>query len=135
MTTEPNRYGLMAMAHMAQYLPARYGQLEDPDYYFATVGREVVEEINTAMAAWEATQAKPVDPAVRNMTRLSVEEMVLAELVFLTPEPDPDEPEIDQWGVAVGPTPGMGPWTPIWTPTGLTQADMDEIDEEMRTGR
>lgn len=128
MTTEPNGYGRMAMGHMAQYLPARYAQLEDPESYFAAVGAEVLREINEAMAAWERTQTQPVDPGARNMTRLSVEEMVLGELVFLTPEPDPGEPEIDQWGVAVGPTPGMGAWTPTWE--GLTQEEWDEVYAE-----
>jgi hypothetical protein len=134
MTTEPNGYGRMAMAHMAEYLPARYAQLQDRESHFAAVGAEVLREINEAMAAWERTQAQPVDPGMRNMTRLAVEEMVLGELVFLTPEPDPDEPEIDQWGVAVGPTPGMGEWTPTWE--GLTQEEWDEVyaanDEETR---
>jgi hypothetical protein len=134
MMSEPNGYGRMAMGHMAEYLPARYAQLQDRESYFAAVGTEVLREINEAMAAWERAQAQPVDPGVRNMTRLAVEEMVLGELVFLTPEPDPDEPEIDQWGVAVGPTPGMGEWTPTWE--GLTQEEWDEVyaanDEETR---
>ncbi|MDQ1394362.1 MAG: hypothetical protein QOF30_3339, partial [Acidimicrobiaceae bacterium] len=29
-TMTPNNYGLMAMAHMAEYLPARYAQIDDP---------------------------------------------------------------------------------------------------------
>jgi hypothetical protein len=132
MTTEPNGYGLMAMGHMAEYLPARYAQLEDPKAHFRAVGEEVLREINDAMAAWERTQSPPIDPGARNMTRLAVEEMVLGELVFLAPEPDPDEPEIDPWGAAIGPTPGMGEWTPTWG--GLTQAERDEIDEESRAG-
>jgi hypothetical protein len=134
MMSEPNGYGRMAMGHMAEYLPSRYAQLQDRESHFAAVGTEVLREINEAMAAWERAQAQPVDPGVRNMTRLAVEEMVLGELVFLTPEPDPDEPEIDQWGVAVGPTPGMGEWTPTWE--GLTQEEWDEVyaanDEETR---
>lgn len=130
MTTKPNRYGLMAMAHMAEFLPARYAQIDDPDAYFLAVGEEVLREINEAMAAWERAQpSRPVDDGVRNMTRLGVEEMVLGELVLLTPEPDPTEPEVDESGAWIGPTPGMGEWIPVWG-GGLTQQDWDEIDAE-----
>jgi hypothetical protein len=127
MTTTPNGYGQMAMGHMAEYLPVRYAEIDDPDSHFRAVGEEVLREINEAMTAWE--RAQPADQGLRNMTRLAIEEMVLGELVFLTPESDPSEPEIDEWGVCIGPTPGMGEWDPIWG-AGLTQEDLDEMDEE-----
>ena len=134
MTTTPNNYGLMAMAHMAEFLPARYAQIDDPDGHFLAVGLEVLREINEAMAGWErARQGQPVADGVRNMARMGIEEMVLAEMVFLTPEPHPAEPEIDESGAWIGPTPGMGEWTPTWG--GLTQKDWDEIhDDTTRAG-
>jgi hypothetical protein len=90
---------------------------------------EVAREINEAMAAWERAQGgQAVAEGVRNMARLGIEEMVLAEMVFLTPEPDPSEPEIDESGAWIGPTPGMGEWTPTWG--GLTQEEWDEIHED-----
>jgi hypothetical protein len=129
MTTTPNGYGQMAMGHMAEYLPARYAEIADPDSHFRAVGEEVLREINEAMTAWQRAQpAQPAD-AVVNMARLGIEEMVLGELVFLTPEPDESEPEIDEWGVCIGPSPAMGEWDPIWG-AGLTQEDLDEMDEE-----
>jgi hypothetical protein len=51
----------MAMGRMAQYLPARYAQLEDLESYFVAVGAEVLREINEAMAAWERTQTQPIE--------------------------------------------------------------------------
>lgn len=128
MTATPNGYGQMAMAHMAEYLPSRFAAIHDPESHFAAVGEEVLREINEMMAAWERAQTPPIDDGRRNMTRRSVEEIVLGEMVFLTPEADPDEPEIDESGAWVGPSPGMGEWIPL----DLTPQEWDEIDEEVR---
>lgn len=128
MTATPNGYGQMAMGHMAEYLPARFAAIPYPERHFAAVGQEVLREINEMMAAWERAQVPPIDDGRRNMTRRSFEEMVLHEMVLLTPEANPDEPEIDESGAWVGPTPGMGEWIPL----DLTPQDWDEIDEEVR---
>jgi len=108
-----NGYGVVAMQHMAQYLPARYSTLADPVSYFLSLGEEVAAEINTAVDAWAARQAAPPDEATRNMIRLAIEEQILAESVYLTPEDLGQEPAIDNNGGWTGPSPAMGHWEPI----------------------
>ena len=67
------------------------------------------------------------------MARLWIEEMVLGEMVFLTPEADPDEPEIDESGAWIGPTPGMGEWVPLGPdPGGLGRDRRGEPPGERR---
>lgn len=124
MTASPNQYGMMAQRHMQDYLPQRYDAIRDPASYFAQVGEEVLREINAITAGWERTRpTEMADAASRNMARMQAEEMVLAELVYLPPEPDPTEPEIDSNGGWVGPDPGTE-----WVSMRWTQEDQDAVD-------
>lgn len=124
MTASPNQYGMMAQRHMQDYLPQRYDAIRDPASYFAQVGEEVLREINAITAGWERTRpTEMADAGSRNMARMQAEEMVLAELVYLPPEPDPTEPEIDENGGWVGPDPGTE-----WVSMRWTQEDQDAVD-------
>ena len=124
MTASPNQYGMMALRHMQDYLPQRYGAIRDPASYFAQVGEEVLREINAITAGWERTRpAEMADAGRRNMARMQAEEMVLSELVYLPPEPDPAEPEIDENGGWVGAEPGTE-----WVSMRWTQEDQDAVD-------
>jgi hypothetical protein len=106
----PNRYGELALQHMERCLPDRYRQIENPDRYFTGLGEEIadqVRELETALAGpgpqdedWMAKVGR------LNMARLMAEERVLAELVYLAPEPEPDEPATDESGAYMGGRPG-----------------------------
>lgn len=120
----PNRYGAMAQDHMARYLPGRYAEIPDPATYFSDLGEEAahaVEEVARSMGA-SATTSSTEDESylarrgLMNMAHLRAEELVLAEMVFLTPESDPDDAPRDQTGAFIGPDPAMGPWATLYPP-------------------
>ena len=88
--TTPNRYGRLARDHMERYLPSRYAQIDDPDRYFSDLGGEIlgqIEEIEPTLAGEAPAGEQWLNKVGRmNMARLMAEEMVFAEMVFLTPE-------------------------------------------------
>jgi hypothetical protein len=128
MLTEPiaeprsNRYGRMAEDHMRRYLPDRYEAIEDPTSHFTALGEQVAQEVEEATRALIEAEERldptsPTDYEARrgraNMALLRAEETVLAELVWLTPEADPDDAPRDETGAFTGADPAMGPWIPL----------------------
>ena len=110
-----NRYGQMAMDHWKRWLPARYSLLEDPQSYFSSLGEQVEEMILSHVAALEAAHAQrmaQMDYLTRvgtlNALQAQAEEPILAEMVFLDPEPSLSEQEEWEKPVSLWPvTPGM----------------------------
>src|ERR1022692_4284170 len=85
-----NRYGLMAQKHWAQWLPARYVQIEDPDSFFSDLGRLTAERIDS-LALDLAGDDQPGEGYLGKAGRLGqarrqAEEVILAELILLDPE-------------------------------------------------
>lgn len=117
--TQPNRYARMAEDHMRRYLPSRYAAILDPTSHFTALGEQVaqaVEETTRALLEAEGSsteQSYEERVGLANMAQLRAEEMVLAELVLLRPEPDADDAPRDETGAFVGADPAMGPWTPL----------------------
>jgi hypothetical protein len=101
-----NRYGLMAQKHWARWLPARYALIEDPDSFFSDLGRLTAERIDS-LALDLAGDDRPGEGYLGKAGRLGqarhqAEEIVLAELILLEPEPgvsedgaDPENPPVD----------------------------------------
>jgi len=93
-----NRYGLMAQQHWARWLPARYARIEDPGSFFSELGTRTAERIDS-LALTLAGDDQPGEGYLSKAGRLGqarrqAEEIVLAELVLLEPEPGAeDEPE------------------------------------------
>ena len=98
-----NRYGLMAQKHWARWLPSRYAQIEDPDSFFSDLGRLTAERIDS-LALDLAGDDRPGEGYLGKAGRLGqarhqAEEIVLADLILLEPEPgvaedgaDPENP-------------------------------------------
>ena len=90
-----NRYGLMAKSHWAQWLPGRYATISDPDSYFSTLGQEAeqrIEELTADLAGDDPAGEEYLAKAGRlTAARSQAEEIVLAERVLLTPEPELSE--------------------------------------------
>lgn len=110
---------------MARFLPTRFAQLEDPEAYFATLGETVaneVEELTRTLAETcsdipSTTEGPGFTERLGRMNgaRLRAEEAVLAELVYLTPEPGTDTTATDETGAYLGPDPGMtATWNPLY---------------------
>jgi hypothetical protein len=92
-----NRYGLMARQHWATWLPSRYAQIEDPEGFFTDLGRQVAERIDQ-LALQVAGDDQPGEGYLGKAGRLGqarrqAEEIVLAELVLLDPEPGMEDQE------------------------------------------
>ena len=90
-----NRYGLMAQQHWARWLPARYSGIEDPDRFFADLGKQVADRIDVLalMLAGDDQHGEGyLGKAGRlGQARHQAEEIVLPELVLLEPEHGADE--------------------------------------------
>ena len=94
-----NRYGLMAQKHWARWLPSRYAQIEDPDSFFSDLGRLTAERIDS-LALDLAGDDRPGEGYLGKAGRLGqarhqAEEIVLADLILLEPEPGADEDGAD----------------------------------------
>jgi len=86
-----NRYGLMAQTHWARWLPARYAAIEDPEAFFAGLGTQAAAQIDD-LALELAGDDRPGEGYLGKAGRLGqarrqAEEIVLADLILLTPEP------------------------------------------------
>jgi hypothetical protein len=100
MTTQ-NRYESLAREHMERYLPSRYAQINDPDRYFSDLDDQIADRIRELVPtlAGEAPAGEGWLETVgrMNMARLAATEAVYAELVYLTPEADPDTEADPEW--------------------------------------
>jgi len=90
-----NRYGLMAQQHWARWLPARYARIDDPDNFFLELGMLTAQRIDS-MALELAGDDQPGEGYLGKAGRLGqarhqAEEIVLADLILLEPEPGTDE--------------------------------------------
>lgn len=97
-----NRYGTMAQQHWARWLPERYAAIREPDSFFSNLGQEAASQIEDLSLELAGDDPPGEDYLVKvgrlNMARLQAEEVVLRELILLTPEgeapeSEPTEPE------------------------------------------
>jgi hypothetical protein len=98
-----NRYGLMAQKHWARWLPARYAQIEDPGSFFSELGTRTAERIDH-LALQLAGDDEPGEGYLGKAGRLGqarhqAEEIVLAEMIWLEPEPGAGEEPEDPAGL------------------------------------
>lgn len=100
-----NRYGLMARQHWQTWLPSRYARIDDPEGFFTDLGRQVAERVDQ-LALQLAGDDQPGEGYLGKAGRLGqarrqAEEIVLAEMVLLDPEPGMEDEEPP--GTAGGP--------------------------------
>lgn len=123
--TTMNWYGERALRHMAEHCPVRLATIEDQEGYFTALGEQIRAEVREL----EETLAGPAPPGEgyleqvgrMNMARLMAEERVFAELVWVGPEPEPDEPPTDETGAFVGGRPGWEPLIPDMSDLAATE--------------
>ena len=65
-----NRYGLMARAHWARWLPQRYATISDPDSFFSALGQETEQQID-ALATELAGDDQPGEDYLAKAGRLT----------------------------------------------------------------
>ena len=109
-TVDYGRYGKLAADHMARWLPTAFAAIEDPEGYFRVLddqAAEVIRDRERSLTPPRSLQELdfPAYAGQLQMAHLMAEEQVLAELVYLDPEPgvDPTEPETDRGGAFIDP--------------------------------
>ncbi len=96
-----NEYGAMARDHCRRWRSASYAEITDPGSYFTDLGDRVAQEISDLWAELRARSGNPVgeDYIARvgrlNALRKQAEEIVLADLVLLPPEPGASDDDPD----------------------------------------
>ncbi|REH20623.1 hypothetical protein SAMN05428941_2402 [Streptomyces sp. 2114.2] len=87
-----NRYGAQAMTHWKERKPQAFGELDNPEEFFAELGEEISTEIETRardLAGQEPDGEGYLQRLQRlNTSRLTAEGEVLRERVLLDVEPD-----------------------------------------------
>jgi hypothetical protein len=97
-----NRYGAMAQAHWARWLPQQYATISDPDSFFSTLGQETEQQIGD-LATELAGDDQPGEDYLAKAGRLTAarsqaEEIILPQQILPAPEPetseDPEEKDL-----------------------------------------
>lgn len=106
------RYGRLAARHMARWQPSTYAAIPEADRlaYFQRLDDEVTEAIEERELSLKPPRSLQESDFLKyvgqmNMARLIAEEAVLAEMVYLPPEPglesEADEAELDEAGAFI----------------------------------
>ncbi len=87
-----NRYGQLAHDHWKSSDPARFAEIQDPQEFFSSMGQTVESQIQDLQLELAGPDPAAPEPSLEkvgrlNMARLQAEEVVLAELVWLSPTP------------------------------------------------
>lgn len=97
-----NTYGTRAMQYWRTWLPLRFAQIQDPQGFFASLGEQVEDLICSGCLDWQGRDRAMLNRSdyltrVGQLTaiRASVTEVVMADMVYLEPEPQTQEPDLD----------------------------------------
>ncbi len=95
-----NKYGQLAMTHWQETDPTRYAAIPNPGEFFSTLGEQVqyqVLEVSDKLAGSDLAGEQYMAKVARlNTARLQAEELVLADLVWISvPETCSEAP--DPW--------------------------------------
>ena len=90
-----NYYGELAQRHWARWLPHQYATIANPDSFFSDLGSRVearIDELADQLAGDDQPGEGYLAKAGRiGQARRQAEEIVLAEMVLLEPEPAADD--------------------------------------------
>lgn len=94
-----NEYGRRALEHWQRTKPQELSTIPDPEVFFSTLGETVasqVDELADRLAGPDPVGEGYLEKVGRlNAAKRQAEELVLAELVYSTPEPGTDEDDED----------------------------------------
>lgn len=98
-----NKYGKLAQDHWTSVDPQRVQQIENPKAFFSDLGQQVENQI-VDLQPQIAGPDKPGETYLQkvgrlNMAKLQAEEMVLHEMVWLTPDLDEEEEKPSEYGL------------------------------------
>jgi hypothetical protein len=125
-----NRYGAMAQAHWARWLPQQYATISDPDSFFSTLGQETEQQIDD-LATELAGDDQPGEDYLAKAGRLTAarsqaEEIILPQQILLAPEPETSEdPEENDLPAASGERPLVIDRShPLWAEVNAEQQEL-----------
>ncbi len=99
-----NRYGQLAQEHWRRWLPTRYATIPNPEDFFSTLGQETEDQVfdlTDQLAGPDPLGEGYLEKVGRlNNARMRAEEIVLADLVLLPPEPETLEDEEEETSTA-----------------------------------
>lgn len=85
-----NKYGAIARDHWSRVAPSRYAALPNPEEFFETLGEQVwsqVDDLSLRIAGTDPVGETYLEKVGRlTMAQRQAEEIVLADLVWITPE-------------------------------------------------
>ena len=92
-----NDYGRRALTHWERWRPSEFATIQDPEVFFSTLGETVASQVDDLAYQLEGSDP-PGEGYLEKVGRLNAakrqaEELVLAELVYLTPEPGIEDDE------------------------------------------
>lgn len=97
-----NKYGRLAMNHWKEVDPDRYAQIPNPQEFFSNLGEQVETQVFDLayQIAGSDTKGEGFFEKVGriNNSRMRAEEIVLADLVWITSPEDDDDETPSQWG-------------------------------------
>jgi hypothetical protein len=109
-----NQYGLIARDHWMKVAPARYAALPNPEEYFEDLGGQVqgqVDDLSQTIAGPDPAGEAYLEKVGRlTMAKRQAEEIVLADLVWITPELSVDEAR-EEWESVQPPVEALADWT------------------------
>lgn len=95
-----NQYGRLALNHWKKWRPSAFSTIPDPEGFFSTLGQQVtaqVADLQDQIAGPDQAGEDYLEKVGRlRMAKLQAQELVLAELVYLPPDPgieDDDQTE------------------------------------------
>lgn len=94
-----NKYAKLAMSHWAATDPQRYQAIADPQTFFRELGETAetqIQELTQSLAGPDQPGEEYLDKVGRlNMARLQAEEVVLTDLVWISPPQETEAPASD----------------------------------------
>ncbi|TFD46786.1 hypothetical protein E3T55_16765 [Cryobacterium frigoriphilum] len=127
-----NKYALIAEDHWKTAAPSRYAALPNPAQYFEELGEQVlsqVDDLSQRIAGPDPVGERYLEKVGRlTMAQKQAEEIVLADLVWITtPELSADE-ERDEWETTRPMDSALARWAESVqdSPDGVTSTDEEE---------
>lgn len=125
-----NSYGREAQEYWQKHRPRAYQAIEDPETFFTNVGEEIAAQVEQATLRLQGTDPEGegyLEKVARlNSARITAEELVKREILFLPPEPSTDETELRlEWRGSSPSEMVLLDWAELQEPHGALTDEMD----------
>ncbi|WP_174844365.1 hypothetical protein [Cryobacterium sp. Hh7] len=127
-----NKYGAQARDHWVKVAPSRYAELPNPEVFFEILGEQVqgqVDDLSITIAGPDLAGESYLEKVGRlTMAKRQAEEIVLADLVWITPEFSADE-EREEWASVQPSVEVLADWAFLMQDEDREFKSVDPIDQ------